>query len=250
MHHEKILFHGFNLDEIIFNSELDVKAKINLQSTLFVFNCLNYKKLGCKSILVDKYRGIIRTNKETKKLMNQFIKDQAVSFLGTRIMSQNKGGLPYVYGKNIIIPLSGATQHSTDWLFLNDSVGVSFTENKRNMTVLFREFLGEPLKMEFMVDKHVVRRQLGIASDIIRKQCCIVDEINVEFENIKQTSVYNICEQYTDSNVESTTLKSELDWGICYIIETVLKGIMGKDVSKELVEDSLKEIRKKSRGII
>lgn len=250
MHHEKILFHGFNLDEIIFNSELDMKATINLQSTLFLFNCLNYKKLGCKSILVDKYRGIIRTNKETKKLINQFITDQAVSFLGTRVMSQNKGGLPYVYGKNVIIPLSGATQHSTDWLLLNNSVGISFTENKRNMTILFREFLGDPLRMDFMVDKNVVRRQLKIAGNIIMKQCSIVDEINIEFQNIKQTSVYNICGQYTDPSVESTSLKSELDWGIYYIIENVLKGIMGKEVSKELVEDSLKEIRKKSRGII
>lgn len=250
MHHEKILFHGFNLDEIIFNSELDMKATINLQSTLFVFNCLNYKKLGCKSILVDKYRGIIRTNKETKKLINQFITDQAVSFLGTRVMSQNKGGLPYVYGKNVIIPLSGATQHSTDWLFLNDSVGVSFTENKRNMTILFREFLGDPLRMDFMVDKNVVRRQLKIAGNIIMKQCSIVDEINIEFQNIKQTSVYNICGQYMDRSVESTSLKSELDWGISYIIGATLKGIMGEDVSEELIEDSLKEIRKKSRGII
>ncbi|MFT9013450.1 hypothetical protein [Liquorilactobacillus mali] len=106
MHHEKILFHGFDLDEIIFNSEVDTNAMINAQSTLFIFNCLNYKKLGCKSILVDKYRGIIRTNKETKKLINQFVDKQAITFLGTRMMAQKQGGLPYVYGKQVIMLLS------------------------------------------------------------------------------------------------------------------------------------------------
>lgn len=250
MHHEKILFHGFDLDEIIFNSELDTKAVINPQSTLFVLNCLNYKKLECKSILVDKYRGIVRTNKETKKLINQFVNNQAVSFLGTRMMAQSKEGLPYVYGRKVIVPMSGATQHSTDWLLVNNTIGVTFTENKRNMTMIFKEFLGAPLKMDLMVNKIVVKRQLRIAGNIMLKQCEVVDEVNVEFQDIKQSDVYNICRQYSDQESECSSLKNELDWGVHYIIESVLKHVLGDDVSGGLVAEIAKDIKRKSREII
>ncbi|KRN33100.1 hypothetical protein [Liquorilactobacillus mali] len=250
MHHEKILFHGFDLDEIIFNSEVDTNAMINAQSTLFIFNCLNYKKLGCKSILVDKYRGIIRTNKETKKLINQFVDKQAITFLGTRMMAQKQGGLPYVYGKQVIIPLGGATQHSTDWLLMNNIAGIMFTENKRNMTVLFKEFLGAPLEMDFEVDKTIVRRQLRIAGNILLRQCKLVAELNDAFHDIKQSSVYNICIPCSDQDTDHSSLKSELDGGIYYVTEMALKGIMGKDVSEQLIEDTMKDIRRKSRGII
>nr|WP_054757870.1 hypothetical protein [Liquorilactobacillus satsumensis] len=74
--------HSERYAELIKQAEFDDEAVINAHTTLLVMDCQSFPELNCKSFLLDQYRGIIKTNKETRKLINQFVAQRPLSFWG------------------------------------------------------------------------------------------------------------------------------------------------------------------------
>lgn len=111
------------IEKIIALGEFDRDIEIKAESTLLVLDCQRYRIKNVKSIIFDIHKGICLSNYETRKLVNRFVEQNAVTFAFTRVFMQYReltGALPYVYGEVLMIPLSGATQHSTNWFFLNN----------------------------------------------------------------------------------------------------------------------------------
>lgn len=121
---ETILLDDSGLKKLYKQGYLDAEATIDPQTALLVLDCHLLNLPHCRSLIIDAKRGVVISEKETTRLVNQFVAKQSVGFLPARAILCAQGKkklpcLPYVWGETELMPLGGYTRHATNWLMLN-----------------------------------------------------------------------------------------------------------------------------------
>lgn len=254
MYQKNLFLHNLDWKTLLNNADFDDCARINPDSTLFIFDCQQYDSLKCKSILFDCNRGVIMTNKETKKLVNELVKSLAWSFLEIRTINALKSGkskaLPYVHGKVALIPLTGVTQHSTNWVMFNNVVGHSFNKDSQNLILHFSNFQGEKCKLEVVADKALWNQHLKLAAEHILIQKELYRQESEYFKNIEETHLYRMCKEEADVNNVYMALKTFVDERDRVLIESVINEVYGEKTTTRVVNDVRNLVIRKLKSII
>ncbi|MCC7667090.1 hypothetical protein [Liquorilactobacillus satsumensis] len=240
--------HSERYAELIKQAEFDDEAVINAHTTLLVMDCQSFPELNCKSFLLDQYRGIIKTNKETRKLINQFVAQRPLSFWGMRIFSActaHQGALSYVFGNTILIPLTGATQHSTHWLMLNKVKSSSFNHERRTMNVWFSTLEQKLLHVEIAVKKAVVHQHIVQAMKTHITQRRLLDALMRDFNVSEAAGQLQYLAEHFDEETDYVTLKNYTAAWKEEIVTATLKEILGAEVTPALTQQYLRALRKK-----
>lgn len=114
-----------NLPEFAANAQFDLGAAIN-EETWLILDTRQLNQPQCKSLLVEQNGRLIASEKETNRLINQFLNLQPIGLLASKATltwlypNQNNLSIPYVWGKFCLMPLGGYTRHSTSWLLLEN----------------------------------------------------------------------------------------------------------------------------------
>ncbi|MCP0887944.1 hypothetical protein LB941_11440 [Ligilactobacillus sp. WILCCON 0076] len=116
-----------NLLGLIQNGMVDLAASIDEKNTMFLINCAHIHK-EYKTMLYDRIRGVILSNKSTRVLIGEFLRRRAFwNIIVARACQRfvDKAGncaMPYVEPTIRLIPLSGHTRKSTSWIFCNEDI--------------------------------------------------------------------------------------------------------------------------------
>ncbi|MBD5069140.1 MAG: hypothetical protein HDT50_02965 [Lactobacillus sp.] len=121
---ETILLDKAGLKKLYHQGYSDLEAMIDPHTVMLILDCHLLGLSQCRSLIIDAKRGIIISEKETTRLINQFVAKQSVGFLPARAILCAQGKkkmpcLPYVWGETELMPLGGYTRHATNWIMLN-----------------------------------------------------------------------------------------------------------------------------------
>ncbi|KRL02609.1 hypothetical protein [Liquorilactobacillus capillatus] len=157
------------IKEIIELGEYDNDAAIQADSTLLILDCQKYNLKNIKSIIFDRNKGICLSNMETKRLINRFVVQDIVTFgfiRATMELENIKGVLFYVYGETMMIPLTGATQHSTSWFFVNNVASYSFNSAGNKIILYCPQVFDRALKIAVETNKAYCMRVINAAEKV------------------------------------------------------------------------------------
>ncbi|KRL04543.1 hypothetical protein [Liquorilactobacillus oeni] len=241
--------HGKEYKKLMQDAVFDEEARINPQTTLMLLHCQNFPELGCKTLLLDQYRGIIKTNKETRKLINIFVAEHPLSFWGMRIFNickdRRKGALPYVFGNTILVPLGGTTQHSTHWVMFNRVLNSSFDEQSRSLHLWFKMMGDQHVKIELKVKRAVVRQHIEHALYAHIVEMHFLEELTRELNSSEvEGQLHHLVKkkaaqvEYIPLKKYSVALKQE-------VVAATLKEVYDEEPSPELLKEHLKVLHKK-----
>ncbi|KRM94875.1 hypothetical protein FC19_GL000135 [Liquorilactobacillus aquaticus DSM 21051] len=172
------------IEDIIALGEFDQDIEIQSRSTLLVLDCQKYNIKNVKSIVFDIHKGICLSNYETKKLVNRYVERNAVTFAFTRAMVRYmdfKGILPYVYGETIMIPLTGVTQRSTDWFFLNNVSSYIFSSSENKVILNCEKVFNIAFKIVIETNPAFCKRAIGFAKQMYELENQLLCKLIADF---------------------------------------------------------------------
>lgn len=89
------------------------------EATTFYIHDTSHWNTDYNSIVFDVHRGIHKTRKTTKQLMNTFARSKEANFMLMQAMGRQlevRNCWPYVLGNTQFVPTSGASRASTNWI--------------------------------------------------------------------------------------------------------------------------------------
>jgi hypothetical protein len=195
-----------------------------------------------KSVIIDERSGIIASNKETKRLLNQWIEEQPLSLLTMRVLQkmryQKIKGLVYVLGEIMLVPLTGSTQYSTTWLGMHHLVDkYCYSDYERYLHLKMNEYFERPVTLSIELRGRVFQQQFAIAQELQLIEYHFWKLGKIHFDELPQSKIY----KHSFKNFEDlTTFKLQL-----YI--NTLKFELVKRTAKQyggetVVETTLKKI--------
>lgn len=218
----------------------DADATLDTQTSLLIWDCHDLGLKNCRSLILDAKRGVIISDKESTRLVNQFIKRQPVGLLLARCLisplAKKPPCLPYVWGKILLVPLSGYTRHPTSWLRL-DHVDYNYFVDPTHIAIIFDH---DP-KTRFIlpINKKTYLCNLKTTATIYYRLRQLIHELSSAFDlTTKTTPLY-----YLDEQLERTfSLATLFDDYLLMIISLIYHehGITTENEAK-LIKDHLRQ---------
>ncbi|GAJ26243.1 hypothetical protein JCM15457_1161 [Liquorilactobacillus sucicola DSM 21376 = JCM 15457] len=157
------------IEDVIALGQFDEDIEMRADSTLLILDCQQSKIKNVKSIIFDINKGICLSKYETKKLVNRFVEKNPVTFAFNRALMQfvgNKGVMPYVYGRVMLIPLTGVTQRSTNWFFVNNVSSYTFDSIAGKIILNCEKVFNEPYKIAVKTKPSFCKRVITAAQTL------------------------------------------------------------------------------------
>jgi hypothetical protein len=181
-------------------ANFDPKAGINRNDTLLLLDCRGLKSSKCKSLLVDRHHGVISSPKETKRLLNEWFKQQTIGLLLLRAMQKlilqkdRVQSLAIVHGNAMFVPLSGATQHSTSWVAMHNLASqVYFPADRQTLRLNFKENKLDLPLIEVKANQSVFKKQYQIAQKMMLLQYQLAHCLAAEFRIEEDSFLFRRC---------------------------------------------------------
>ena len=176
-----------DLANLVDTALVDEEAGISKQ-TLLIIDCRALNKSTAKSLLIQSDGRMLVSNKETARLINQFLDRQPIGLLLAKsvlnlLKINAKVAVPYVFGSTILLPLGGYTRHSTSWIMLGNVFDLNFL-NSTTLCLTAKEtkqsYLIEANKTSFLTNfKNAleIHDVLQTLSTEMLKQCPIKQDL-------------------------------------------------------------------------
>lgn len=237
---ETISFDHAGLVKLYQQGYFDADAYLDKQTLLLVWDCHDLGLKNCRSLILDTKRGIIISDKETTRLVNQFIKQQPVGLLLPRALvgsfAKKTPCLPYVWGKILLVPLSGYTRHATSWVRL-DHVYYDYFSDPDHITFIFDH--DDKTRYVLPINKKTYLSNLKTTTTIYYRLHQIIHEINADF-SLDFPNDHSLCN--LENQLDTLSLTAFLDDYLTMIINLIYResGVTSASEVK-LIKDRLKQ---------
>ncbi|AMV63276.1 Hypothetical protein ADU72_0885 [Pediococcus damnosus] len=144
--------------EIADNAQTIDKTEI-CETTTFYIHDTSHWDTDYNSIVFDAHRGLHKTKKTTKQLINKFARSKEANFMLMQAMGRQlevKRCWPYVLGNVQFVPTSGATYTSTNWIAVHHlKDAYQDVEDPKRLYLLFNEGMRLNVRIDL---KHLERK--------------------------------------------------------------------------------------------
>ena len=186
-------------------ARFDASFNLDGSSTVMLIDCRNHQlDPRYKSVIIDERCGIVATNKETKRLFNNWIATQPISLSTIRALQKLHHGkvksLVYVLGDIMLVPLTGSTQYSTTWLGMHHLVDkYSYSDNETYLHLKMNEYFDQPVTLSIELRGRVFQQQFAIAQELQLTEYHLWKFNEAHFDELHKTKIY----KHSLKNVEN-----------------------------------------------
>ncbi|MFC5188376.1 hypothetical protein ACFPIA_00995 [Pediococcus cellicola] len=122
-------------------------------STTFYIHDTSHWNTDYNSIVFDMHRGVHKTKRTSKQLINMFIRENESNFLLMQAMGRFlkiRSGWPYVFGNTQFVQTSGASKLSTNWIAVHHLKDIYHDhDDEKRLFLLFKEGFRLNIRLDF-----------------------------------------------------------------------------------------------------